>query len=701
MDDLEAFLAGIEQTAPQEPEAAGLRCSECNYSLEQLDDAFVCPNCNTQASNVLMTEESEVHLLSAGLSQLHRISVKKKKKSHLVDYGWAWSTDEAIVKVLVKQVTILEEYRLVPNFFRDGVMKFWLRYWSLFIAPYVQDSYKESDFIPVETHKALKCRDIDVLVKVQDRVMIPDRVARKQPRWAYKYLGIKFSKGHSELNNDHVDEIDLLSMNSADIVEDSNTKDLLNTNRDINNETNSGQDIEMNCESTRDTYTPVILDEIDITDSNHLDENFKNITKSMSINNVVVLTLSRTLAILEACARSLNLILFASDLVRLANQRVIPFYGAHKELPDYMKMNYKDRLMFHRTRSPTPSQLTRAASLLLRRVYEKKIPFKLPIPPLDQILIRFIVDLNLPRSLLPLILEYKTFQSFDQTRPLEFTLNQRCSKYIPHYDRWAFAILVSFILKHFPMTDEELTNVSNKMFANQEKSNMTGSRNLISLFNYKDWFRQLSARLDVVTSYDPYILLHPMIDCSKVETTPQLFNLMLKIVKDQVETSTRIIGPAEMFDDDFRRDLSQFMTENLPLPGGISRKEIHNVQKLSKPKNLNHPLIDSFQRTRKLWSRKYNQDSEMHKLIDRDFKETKLCFEKKTQFSFNLPSGKSSYQINEEWPESFKLLLAVGGFLCYCNPKDILIELSSVHKCRGRKATSDSPMNILDGIDWI
>lgn len=635
-DDPLAFIASIEQSAPQDIKPTNeYRCPDCDVVLEEIDDNFICPSCDAQA-NILQVEEAEIFYDEMGRAIVGQaVNLKEKTKKHQIDYGWAWSTDEAIVDILNQQITALEKCGLVPNRFRQGVKNMWLKYWIDYIAPYIKDEYSDADLIPVEVSKTLSLRDIEVLVKVRDKVMLPERSKSKSQssKRIYKMYGARFYKAPS--------------------------KDSADTTMGPDNSDQQSHEGSCNGESEKDnrTFRP---------------------TRVINLNTISILTLDRTLAFLEATARCMDLAqpLLASDLVRACCQRVIPFFGAHRILPEGMNLNEKDRLMFRKFRPPNPYDLSYAASLLAHKVYQDQLPKLTPVPSLKRILERLIKDMNLPYDLLNHITDSVDFSCFKQTRPLLLKKGENMNRRRwPLYDRWAFSILLSQLKKLFSLNEESVLKHSEKA---REESRCKNE----NIFILHDWLRQTSFRLNFILSYDSYAIYHPMTNLKSLQPTSQLYSYITTSLDDRVTSKTRVLQKCKRIDETFRDELTEFVVREIPKP--LIRRDSPGDQELEKPRDITSPMQDAFHRTKRYWMPQICDQPEISELIFRDFSYCKLSFPNNpvrwTIYDDGCPINLQKFEISQSWPYWFKLLLSVGGYLCYCQPQDLLQEFRHVEE---------------------
>lgn len=654
--DLDQFILDIEQSAPQEDSAepGKHRCRECDAILEDVDGVFICPNCSAQDTNIVEYQEPEIAFDEDGHPYMgQHVALFERKKKHKIDYGWAWSTDEAIIHILDLQVDALTKKGLVPDYFRQGVRNLWIKFWVQDIAPYIRDQYDEEELVPISVKRALKMRDIEILFKVQDKVLLPSKPRRSkssQPRIS-RMLGARFVKDSREQTSlqDQMQQVhnELSSFDGEQPVK-----------------------VSMSPGSSDDDDDSMILNQEQPPEQHHAIS-----TGAQKIENVSILTLNRTIAFIEAAARCLDLPepIFAADIIRACNQRLIPFFGAHKTLPDGMKLNFMDKFAFQRNRAPTVQYLNNDACKLLYRIFGTDQPLKLQTPQLSAILKRYFKDLNLPSDIFVTV---KNTMEFSEFKPLRnFRLKKigksKYTKY-PMYDRWAFAILISQLKRIFVLNQSSVVDQRN--YANNIRET-TGQ----NCFVFYDWIRQLGMRLKLATTYDPYMLYHPMADVNNLRSSPQMYKYLNVLIGDRDVAETRVKTTFSFNDDDLRAELRDFLSNEIPIP--YSDSPMFEDEELESPADPRYPITEAFRRTQRFWKNDVYLDIEHSKLLYQDFRKfSTVTLESAAarrwsiydKVTFRTSGNQVVYEIMPQWPFCFRLLLSVGAYVCYCQPKDIL-----------------------------
>lgn len=667
--DVDAMIADIEGTAPIEAKpAAGLTCPECEILLEEVDGEFTCPQCSIQAP-VLQIEETELQYDETGRAIVGmRVKIGPDRRKHEIDYGWAWSTDEAIVHILNLQLNALKRSGLICDKFCQGTKNMWTKYWLENIAPIIRDQYNElDDLVTLMTEtKITKLRDIEVLIRVQDKVLIPKKrkpSAKSKPR-VYNMHENRFMRPRRGLGDE---------LNGYQEVEDAQTNAQINC--DLNHNILIDDHPELNSPQAN---LPMDVDNDDQTGDSLKPPSRRRTTR----DSLCILTLNRTLAFIEATSRCMNPAepLFAADIIRACTNRLMPFFGVHKTLPDGMKLNYQDKLMFQKIRPPNPIQLTRASTVLLVRLYEDKLPVALPVPSFQKILERFVKDMNLPNDLVNIIRRQIDFTSISKLKnpTIIGESHRKILRWPPQYDRWAYAIFVCQMKRLFGLREHEIYE-QNQLVEEESRHRTNTGQKYLSLSR---WAQQMHMRLELILTHDPFVLFHPMSRTRRLQSTPQMVKYIETLINDRVITETRTCPIRQNYDEKYRDELADFLSREIPKPQQY-RNRIQPDKRLDKSGDVRQPIHDAIRRTQRFWINEFTDDPELAGLIQEDFSNYKMS-------TLEPPDGwylfagqqtrRNRSSVVESWPNTMKLLLSVGGFLCYCEPHELLPEIQYIEE---------------------
>lgn len=655
LDDVDALIRDMEQSAPKEDfDPTKPRCENCDFNLEENDDGdFICPNCQAHATNIQQLEDTEMFLGGNDLDVGARAKISRKKTCG-EDYGFAWSTDQAIFEVLLGQLKALKGAKLIDDTFCKAALNMWKCFWLKFIGPVIKDNYGPDELIPWEKARYLKQRDIQVLVQKDDNFFVPNFVSsQKYSRVTYPSRSTRFLNPDRKFEKPKRRPPGPIKKN---VIE----------------------------EDEEDT----IVDQMEIDEElvTSIDDLIKESKKKKQLNKnemTTILTLDRTLAFIEATARLLESPkpIFASDIVRWCNYRILPYFGAQNLLPEGINLNSLDMLMFTKRRTPKPDKVSIFACRLLKCIYHESMPFSLARPNFSQLLECFVRDLNLP---------YEFFQKIDKiVRPQDFYQIRDAIKstlwgHIRQYNRLIYCILICHIKQFFNL---DYLGIKRQHKLAQDKTRETSKRH----FSFYDWIRQLCLRLKLVLKYDPYVLYHPITNVQNLSLTPALTNYIESLIEDRPIVDIHL---NQSMSEDFRKireEMADFLHNEIPRPDKMpERSTINNVysdeprvyQKHLKVRDFIHPFKDAFSRIRQFCDTK---DTSLNTLLDNDFSTDNLVLDDyQTDFSIyddqpSLTLQHAQIKFHDKWPGSFRIIIELGAYLFCCTPDDMMADLCTAN----------------------
>nr|XP_020480334.1 TATA box-binding protein-associated factor RNA polymerase I subunit B [Monopterus albus] len=175
-----------------------------------------------------------------------------------------------------------------------------------------------------------------------------------------------------------------------------------------------------------------------------------------------------------------------SDLLRLVNEGHIPYVNAYEELPDEMKLDGRDGLIFRVESIPSHRVMHREAQTLL-------LFLQLPaFPPISRqsllhpalLSLRYLTDANLPDELHPWVCQLMELAGMaDETL---HTLDAASCRVLPRYDVQTAAIIVITMKLMFGLDDHTEWDLSNEAGDHDDSGNM---------FNLRRWYRLTQAAL--------------------------------------------------------------------------------------------------------------------------------------------------------------------------------------------------------------
>ncbi|KAI9528283.1 hypothetical protein NQZ68_021924 [Dissostichus eleginoides] len=196
-----------------------------------------------------------------------------------------------------------------------------------------------------------------------------------------------------------------------------------------------------------------------------------------------VMSMRKTLALIHLALTWSREALTLSDLLRLVNEGHVPYVNAYQDLPEEMKLEGKDALIFRVQSVPTHRAVHKQAQALA-------LFLKLPaFPPISRqsllhpalLSVRYLTEANLPDELHPWLLRL-----LDCAGIADEALHTFDGVSLPRYDLQAAAIIIVTMKLLFSLDDHTEWDLSNDAGDHEDAGNM---------FNLRRWFRLLSAAL--------------------------------------------------------------------------------------------------------------------------------------------------------------------------------------------------------------
>ncbi|XP_062293752.1 TATA box-binding protein-associated factor RNA polymerase I subunit B [Scomber scombrus] len=199
-----------------------------------------------------------------------------------------------------------------------------------------------------------------------------------------------------------------------------------------------------------------------------------------------LMNLKKTLALIHLALVWSREALTLSDLLRLVKEGFVPYCNAYEDLPEEMKLEGKDALIFRDERDPSHQAVHREAQNLA-------LFLQLPaFPPIGRqsllhpamLSLRYMTDANLPDELHPWICRLMERAGMaDQTL---HTFNPPARSILPRYDLQAAALIIVTLKLLFGLDDHSEWILSNEVNILDNKGDM---------FNLRRWYRLLQAAL--------------------------------------------------------------------------------------------------------------------------------------------------------------------------------------------------------------
>ncbi|XP_051265533.1 TATA box-binding protein-associated factor RNA polymerase I subunit B [Dicentrarchus labrax] len=199
-----------------------------------------------------------------------------------------------------------------------------------------------------------------------------------------------------------------------------------------------------------------------------------------------LMSMKKTLALIHLALTWSREPLTLSDLLRLVNEGHVPYVNAYEELPDEMKLEGKDALLFRVESVPSHQLVHKEAQSLV-------LLLQLPaFPPISRqtllhpalLSLRYLTDANLPDELHPWVCRVMERAGMaDQTL---HTFDRLSHPVLPLYDVQAAALIIVTMKLIFGLDDHAEWDLSNQTGDLDDSGN---------LFNLRRWYRLLRAAL--------------------------------------------------------------------------------------------------------------------------------------------------------------------------------------------------------------
>lgn len=199
-----------------------------------------------------------------------------------------------------------------------------------------------------------------------------------------------------------------------------------------------------------------------------------------------LMTMKKTLALIHLALIWIREPLTLSDLLRLVNEGHVPYVNAYEELPEEMRLEGKDGLIFRVERVPSHQEVHKEAQTLVQFL-------QLPaFPPISRqsllhpalLSLRYLTDANLPDDLHLWVCRLMEHAGMaDQTL---HTLDASSCPVLPRYDVQTAALIIVTMKLLFGLDDHTEWDLSNEAGDRDDAGNM---------FSLRRWFRLLQAAL--------------------------------------------------------------------------------------------------------------------------------------------------------------------------------------------------------------
>ncbi|RWS26680.1 TATA box-binding protein-associated factor RNA polymerase I subunit B-like protein [Leptotrombidium deliense] len=462
-------------------------CLNCGASaFEEEDGLYFCTVCQTQRQG--RTQEV-LHDFESQNIESGEVSQKRKKKE--ISTGILWTTTEAFNHVLLSQVHALIDTQLVSNEFKQTVLTIWCCYLKYCEIAFVENGKN----ITPKLHPAARFRDVQITRNRCTQVPLYKNARSSSPKRRRLRFGNRVLQVHNlrdESMSDLSDEEVTRKYTSAPLRKTVSQRlfstDIRRQIRDVvyGDYEAFSEFIETDTSDEDENLTTRYKKLKTLYNSGYL-TNTKHIHSSSDCF-IGILTLPKTIALLNLAMRLSNENIFTGDLLQLINKGCIPYFNALLTFPKDWKVLSTDCRTFVPTSSPTFQNIDTLTVKLANAIKINYLPSFNLIPLIE----RYVNDLNLPSD----IVRIMHFQNVFETEIFSKMLTKKVSemKRLPPLETIALMSIVLMLKRLFGLDGKceyFLSRVAEKSSSN---------------FIWKDWEQYSRLRLDCLKSY--YLPLH-------------------------------------------------------------------------------------------------------------------------------------------------------------------------------------------------
>lgn len=436
------------------------------------------------------------------------IRTKKIKEKGIRKTGIKWTTLEAFNHIVLKQAQVLSQLEGLATF-KTAVFHIWVTYCRSVELAFCKN---EAENLP-KLHPAARYRDIQILHKNCEDIPVYKNASGTNRKYTYR-MGNDVVINYSEDSDNDSDELESeeyhfeknwrtkkpKAATSSHSKPRKEIKEILlefdlnysyeNTLGILEKEAKAGSSItnqELEIENipeeiekrSLETLTSLNQKLLKVLPLEYLSKsrNMYALTETF----VELMSLSKTLAILNIALRKRGDNIFVCDLIRWANDYSIPYFNSLNHLPKEWKILPNDIRTFTPISSPSFKNINIITAKIASRIRLKDFPN----PDMKALVLRFLHDLNLPLEIADIIdIDYNLFQHFFK----ELDTSRHLKKF-PSFDHWAFLAIVLVLKVYFGLdgtTEYKLSELAT------EKNN---------LFSWKKWERFTRLRLQLMKLY--------------------------------------------------------------------------------------------------------------------------------------------------------------------------------------------------------
>ncbi|CAL1265669.1 unnamed protein product [Larinioides sclopetarius] len=358
-----------------------MKCTVCdNSEFTLIEGVYVCNECNQQVQSSLHEQSDQEGFSRRSLLRTSpgEKQVKTKKKRSVYD---DWTTPEAYTLILRKQVTALINLGASKQL-ENAVLYMWCLYLQKCQTAFRTDFKAKKPVPRLGIYAPMRDRKVLYGNKFIERKM----KNKKRKKTLPEQSTLEAKESEESATSDFADN------------EVYNPSSVFDTNSEVSNAP-TGTEAETENESDGDLSSSEKIGLSSVArktlETKKIHKN-KHRAKQISVHE---LDLSKLLSFCHLGLIYTKDNLLLSDLLRLVNERKVPYLFATEYLPPSMKLKYGDTSVFRKKRAP---DLWEVSSMSAKLVDFLKLP-KFKHYYLMPIVIRFVTDLNLPGRIIPVI----------------------------------------------------------------------------------------------------------------------------------------------------------------------------------------------------------------------------------------------------------------------------------------------------------
>ncbi|GBM06194.1 TATA box-binding protein-associated factor RNA polymerase I subunit B [Araneus ventricosus] len=357
-----------------------MKCTVCdNSEFTLIEGVYVCNECNNQVQSSLHEQSDQEGFSRRSLLRTSpgEKQVKAKQKRSVYD---DWTTPEAYTLILRKQVTALINLGASKQL-ENVVLHMWCLYLQKCQIAFRTDFMAKKPVPRLGVYAPMRDRKVLYGNKLIERKMKTKK--RKREKTMPKKSTSQVEENEESAFLDFAADSEVYNPSSGVDT----TSEISKT--DTESETENDEHLSSSEKTNLSSVARKTLETTKIHKNKHR-------AKQIAVHE---LDLSKLLSFCHLGLIYTKDHLLLLDLLRLVNERKVPYLFATELLPPSMKLKYGDTSVFRKKRAP---DLWEVSSMSAKLVDFLKLP-RFKHHYLVPIVIRFVTDLNLPGHIIPVI----------------------------------------------------------------------------------------------------------------------------------------------------------------------------------------------------------------------------------------------------------------------------------------------------------